>query len=112
MMVMSCQESAEKSEPDCATHSATIRPKVLAAATPSEASNDPRANALVKLAWTAVEFQPRKRPARMRAASAMVLAEVKRFCTILPYSRPRELVHVSSAMTAMATSCAVESETA
>ena len=43
MNVMSCQESAENSEPDCATHSATISPKTLPAATPSDGSKAPSA---------------------------------------------------------------------
>src|SRR5215471_11666309 len=107
MMVMSCQESAEKSEPDCATQRATSRPNIEPAATPSEGSKLPNENALLKLVCTASEFQPRMRP-----TSAMVFAEVKRFCTIFPYSRPRVLVQVRTAMTAMPVSWAVESESA
>ena len=48
----------------------------------------------------------------MSATSAPVLAVVNTFCIELPYSRPRVLVHVSSAMSSMPRSCAVESETA
>src|ERR1041385_5082403 len=107
-MVMSCHESAENSEPDCATQSATSRPNALPAATPSEASNDPSEKALVKFACTACEFQPRKRPIRLRPASAMVFADVNRFWMMRPYSIPRELVQVRTAMTAIARSCAVE----
>jgi hypothetical protein len=109
---MSCHESAENSEPDCATDNATSNPNALPAATPSAGSYAPSLNKPVKLTFTAEALQPRKSPARMSAPSAAVLAVVNRFCTILPYSRPRELAHVSSAITAMPTSCAVESEMA
>jgi len=43
---------------------------------------------------------------------ATVLALVNRFCTILPYSSPRVLVQVSTAITRIATAWAVESEIA
>ena len=44
--------------------------------------------------------------------SAPVFAVVKTFWMILPYSRPRVFIHVSSAIITMPTSCAVESESA
>src|SRR5579863_2093904 len=66
--VTSCHESAEKSEPDCATHNATTSPYTLPAATPSDGSKLPKVNMPVKFALTAAEFQPRNSPARMSAA--------------------------------------------
>ncbi len=111
-MVMSCQASAANSDPDCATEIATTRPKMLAAGTPSAGSKAPRRNACVKFVCTAAAFHPSARPTTTSAPSASVLAEVKMVWTILPYSRPRVLVQVSSAMTPMATACAVESENA
>src|SRR5215471_5455547 len=79
MMEMLCQESAEKREPDWATHKATIKPNTLAAATPSDGSYGPRANRCVKLARTALEFQPSRMPAAIKATRAAVFAVVNRF---------------------------------
>ena len=48
----------------------------------------------------------------MSAMSAPVLATVKMFWTMRPYSMPRVLVQVSSAINATATTCAVDSDSA
>ena len=100
MKVTSCHASAENSEPDCATPIATISPNAVPAATPSAGSNAPKAKGAVKLVCIASELRPRNSPAKISAAIAETLAVVKMFCTILPYSSPRELVHVRSAITA------------
>ena len=83
--VTSCQASAENSDPDCATHSATIRPNTLPAATPKDASNAPSAKKFgPKFAWIASRFAPIKIPAMINPARAATFAEVKTFWTILP----------------------------
>ena len=48
----------------------------------------------------------------MSKRSAPVLAVVKTFWMIFPYSRPRVLVHVNSAINRIATTCVVDSDTA
>ena len=48
----------------------------------------------------------------MSAMSAPVLATVKMFWTMRPYSMPRVLVQVSNAINATATTCAVDSDSA
>ena len=66
---------------------------------------------LLKLAETASAFLATKRPRTMRVASAATLAEVNRFWTIFPSRSPRLFDHVSRAITAMATTRCVDSET-
>src|SRR5262245_7521725 len=112
MNVTSCHASAENNDPDWATQIATSKPNRLPAATPSDASKLPVAKKPVKLVRIASALRPKNRPARIKAAMAATFAEVKTFWTILPYSRPRELVHVRNPITATPTSCAVESENA
>src|SRR5262245_46363379 len=48
-------------------------------------------------------------PTTATPASETILAEVNTFCTHLPLSTLMQLTQVSSAITAMATTCAVES---
>ena len=105
--------SDEKSEPVWLTHTATNKPKAVAAVSPGTISTWPRGvHRSPKLAATASAFQPSAIPTTMSAASAPVFAVVKTFWTTLPYWRPRVLVQVSRAMSSRPTSCAVESDTA
>src|SRR5207245_9203755 len=53
-------------------------------------------------------FQPSDRPITTTAASAAVFANVNVFWIIFPTSSPRVLLHVSRAINAIATSCAVD----
>ena len=111
--VMLFQASAEKSDPVCDTQTAMNRPNAVVAFNPGTMSTIPRGvQGLPKLSDTAVWFQPSSTPTRIRPSSAPVLAVVKTFWMILPYWRPRVLVHVRSAISRMATICVVESESA
>ena len=111
--VMLFQASAEKSEPVCETQMATNRPNAVIADSPGTMSTAPRGvQRLPKLSATAVWFQPSSRPTRISPTSAPVLAVVKTFWMIFPYSRPRVFVHVRSAIITMPTSCVVDSESA
>src|SRR6266478_4235143 len=53
-------------------------------------------------------FQPSDRPITTTAASAAVFANVNVFWIIFPTSSPRVLLHVSTAINAIATSCSVD----
>ena len=111
--VMLFQASDENSEPVWATHTATNSPKAVTAVRPGTISTWPRGvQRSPKLAETAPAFHPATRPMTTSAASAPVFAVVKTFWTNLPYSSPRVLVHVRSAIRTQPTSCAVESDTA
>jgi hypothetical protein len=112
--VMLFQASAEKSELVCATQMATNRPRPVAAVRPPPTPcSAPRGvHRLEKLALTASAFQPMRTPSTMSAISAPVLANVKTFCTSLPSWRPRVFIQVRSAIIAIATSWAVDSEMA
>ena len=98
--VMLFQASAENSEPVCDDADRDEqpeggRPRVR----PGTMSTTPRGvHRLPKLSATAAWFQPSSRPTTISPSSAPVLAVVKTFWMILPYSRPRVLVHVSSAI--------------
>ena len=105
--------SAEKSDPVCETQSATSSPKAPAAASGSVPSAPGRTvQRLPKLSETAAPFQPNSSAARIRPTSEPVLAVVNTFWITLPYARPRVFVHVSSAMSRMPTTCAVDSDSA
>ena len=111
--VMLFHASAENSEPVCATHRATNRPKAVVAVRPGTMSTTPRApQRLPKLSETAAWFHPSRTPTTISPASAPVFAVVKTFWMILPYSRPRVFVHVSSAISSMPTAWVVESDNA
>ena len=111
--VMLFQASAEKSDPVCDTQTATKRPNAVTAVKPGTISTAPRVvQRLPKLSATAVWFQPRSTPTRIRPRSAPVFAVVKTFWMIFPYSRPRVLVHDRNAMMTVATTCVVESDSA
>src|SRR5437016_573521 len=53
-------------------------------------------------------FQPSDRPITTTAASAAVFANVNVFWIIFPTFSPRVLLHVSTAINAIATSCSVD----
>ncbi|OFW14514.1 MAG: hypothetical protein A3H29_03705 [Acidobacteria bacterium RIFCSPLOWO2_02_FULL_67_21] len=83
--VMLFHASAEKSDPVCATQSATNMPEAVTTDTPSAIDSTPRGSQNApKLAATASPFHPRSRPTAMSATTAPVLAVVKVFCTNLP----------------------------
>src|SRR5579875_1444148 len=104
--------SAENMQPDCETQIAANRPKPVNAL--SEAVSGVTSRGVQK--WekfaTTASCLKKMKPRRMRAASATTLADVKTFCTILPYRTPRVLDQVSSPITMIPASWLVESETA
>src|SRR5438094_3428848 len=53
-------------------------------------------------------FQPNNKPITTTAASAAVFTNVNVFWIIFPTSRPRVLLHVSSAIKTIATNCSVD----
>jgi hypothetical protein len=111
--VMLFHASAENSEPVCETHTATNRPKVVSAESPGTMSTVPRVvHRWPKFAATASWFQPSSTPTRISPSSAPVFAVVKTFWMIFPYCSPRVLVHVSSAIITMPTSCVVDNDSA
>src|SRR6516164_2918845 len=79
MNEMLCQESAEKSEPDWATHNATTKPRTPLAATPNDGSYPPSVKKWEKLARIATGLPPSSMPAAMSAAKAAILVVVNRF---------------------------------
>ena len=112
--VMLFQASAENSDPVCDTQTATNSPNAVTAETPGVMSeNAARVPELPEVVGhgglVPAEDQSDRRSS---PTTAPILAVVKTFWTILPYSRPRVLVHVSSAMSRMPTSWAVESDSA
>src|SRR5579875_2650763 len=113
--VISCQESAENNEPDCETQIAANNPQAVAAvsvpATGVVSRGFQNAAKLPKFALMAACLQ-KMNPSTISAARAITLADVNRFCTILPYRMPSEFVQVNSAITANAVSCAVDKEIA
>src|SRR6266853_4314200 len=103
--VMLFQASAEKSEPVCETQMAMNNPNAVAAETPGVMSENPRVvQNCPKLSATAVRFQPRIRPTATSPTTAPIFAVVNTFWTMRPYSRPRVLVQVSSAISSTPTS--------
>src|SRR4029079_8246606 len=61
-----------------------------------------------ELSMAELAFQPNDNPITTTAANAAVFAKVNVFWTILPTSSPRVVVHVKSAINAMATNCSVD----
>src|SRR5881409_2972912 len=55
-----------------------------------------------------VACQPNDKPITTTAARAAVFAKVNVFWTIFPISSPRVFVHVSNAISAIATNCSVD----
>ena len=112
--VMLFQASAEKSDPVCDTQTATNRPKAVTALSPGTMSTAPRAaHRLPKLSATAVWFQPSSSPHENEPDERAGLRRGEDVLDDLARTRrPRVLVQVRSAISRMATSCVVDSDTA
>src|SRR6202021_1464114 len=100
-----CHESAEKSDPDCETQNTTTRLSTTVSAL-VEGATGGRCQNIARLVCTAEARHPPASPNRISAAIAPSLATVNVFWMSLPYSTPKLLVAVSSAITTKATNWA------
>jgi hypothetical protein len=112
--VMLFQASAEKSEPVWATQIPTNKPNAVAAVRPPpKSSSAPRTcQKFPKFARTTSLCQPIKTPSTINPKSAASFAVVNEFWTSLPSFNPRVFMNVSSTISRMAMTCAVDSEMA